>query len=185
MASTDTDISEKFSEKPKRGRPPAMPAEWERLMVRAGAFGDAKSRRSHVDFWYVCGAISALEDTGHGFQEPYAWLVNDKNIRKTVLAELGRIQDEEAIRLCAAKICELKPKTKDAVAMIRRWRGVNRKKPSCLDLTSEIIATVNDYLRRYPATTWQQVTTALENAMDLAQQSNTNDEMDLDETQAT
>ena len=50
------------------------------------------------------------------------WLFAGEFGRKTILTELGRIGEPEAIRHMAKHICDLKPHTEEAVAMIRQWQ---------------------------------------------------------------
>jgi hypothetical protein len=59
----------------------------------------------------------------------FRWLCDGKAMtaggakwKPAILTELGRIDDEDDLREVARQLCELKPKTKDAIAAVRRWR---------------------------------------------------------------
>ena len=43
--------------------------------------------------------------------------------RKTILSELGRVKDDEALKVFADALCERKPAAQDAIRLLRRWRG--------------------------------------------------------------
>ena len=98
----------------------------------------------------------------------FRWLFDPQTgtCRSGILAELGRIADDELLLEMAGEICRHKPNVKEAVAAIRRFRGV-RNEPSSRKLMVKLIKTVDAYLKRYPTTTWQQVETALEQAADV------------------
>ena len=62
------------------------------------------------------------------------------HMRHTILAELGRIEDEDDLRSIARQICELKPGSKEAVAMIRQWRTGKSPSGDAISLTNALIA---------------------------------------------
>jgi hypothetical protein len=107
-----------------------MPAELED--VYRYAVGDYTSERTVQNKYYELRAFAVL-----GFADDnadtkvYAWLCREQTqkgvaqgrfYRKTILTELGRIADDEVLRLYAKLICELKPKAQESVQMLRRWR---------------------------------------------------------------
>jgi len=97
----------------------------------------------------------------------FKWLYDfNGSMRETVLYELGRIEDDEWIRGWAKRLCELKPTTKEAVAMIRRWRHGKSNSQGALALTKMLIGKINDFVHRYPDTRQQQILAALENVSD-------------------
>ena len=61
----------------------------------------------------------------------------------------------------AGRICQLKPQTKDAVLLIRRWRKGQQRPGDAGSLAAALAACINDYLKRYPSTTWPTVRAAL------------------------
>ena len=93
-----------------------------------------------------------------------AWLrlsPSQKAWRPTILAELGRIPDDQDLKAMAGRICQLKPQTKDAVLLIRRWRKGQERPGDAGSLAAALAACINDYLKRYPSTTWPTVRAAL------------------------
>ena len=46
--------------------------------------------------------------------------------RRTIVEELGRIEDDNRLLFVARQLCELKPRTSAAVAIIRKFRGVQK-----------------------------------------------------------
>jgi hypothetical protein len=158
---------EESSEKPKRGRPRVIPADWERALTPTGIFIDCNSDRAKQNIFYRSQALRVL---GYGKDPMFSWLADiegmrtnePKSLRSSILAELGRIQDEETLRAVALQICELKPKARDASAMIRDAR---RGKPTVVnadEIADELINCVNSLMRRKRATPWAQVIKALE-----------------------
>ena len=121
---TEDRISEAASEKRKRGRPPIMGEDIARhIDLTAG--GNVQTHRHKLNIYYQIRALSLLGEDSH-----FSWLVDlpkakagAKNAWKPgILSELGRIWDDEGLKIVALRICELKPKTKDAITMIRRVR---------------------------------------------------------------
>ena len=82
--------------------------------------------------------------------ERFSWLSKGPTVRSTVLAELGRLEDEEAIRSLAAHLCKEKPSTRRAVGELRRIRrfcmGVPARSPSSTEgLYQALVKAVEDY----------------------------------------
>lgn len=177
-------ISEEISEKPKRGRPVVMPEEWEKLMTGLGMFTDIHSRRGRVNKWYMAHAMSVLMDESQKIPGRYAWLHDEatQRIRSTILTELGRIEDDALLIAMAGELCNHKPHTKDAVAMIRRVRRVNRKKGSALALADEIIDVLNHYVQRFPDMTHNDTERALNIAMHMVERARAKPGADEDST---
>lgn len=138
----------------RRGRPRVMPPETEAAYASLGLFADVHSERSKLNIYYRTRTLSILDGA------EFSWLFDRKACQRgegkwkpTILSELGRIEDEEDMKAVARQICELKPKTKEAVTMIRRFRLGRDPEPDAVGLANEIIHLVNDYLQRYPAAT--------------------------------
>ena len=167
--STET-FSETVSKNP-RGRPRLLDATH---LALAEFATDAKTLRHKQNVHYRACAFAVLMH-----DERFLWLCDPKamqesrphSFRPTILAELGRISNEDDLKAIALRICEVKPKTKEAVVMIRRWRLNRSGKGDALKLANEVIATINDYLARYPETTDEQVLTALFTASDMVSSS--------------
>jgi hypothetical protein len=98
----------------------------------------------------------------------FRWLFDAETgtCRNTILAELGRIQNDELLLEMAREVCRRKPKSREAVAAIRRFRGV-RDEPNSRKLMVKLIKTIDEYLKRYPGTTWEQVQDAVAQAADV------------------
>jgi hypothetical protein len=159
----------------KRGRPAVVSAELEATFTALGLFTNCHTRRSKVNVFYRQRALSVLRDGD------FKWLFDevaimaetggDKHWRPVILTELGRIEDEDAMQRIAAELCETKPKTRDAVLMVRRWRtGSDDAAGDPLKLANEVIASVNDFMKRFPKTSKEQVKSALLTALDSVQQ---------------
>lgn len=144
-------VSENFSES-KTGRPTVI-SDTEAATYRAlGLLDGTHSRRSLLNVHYRQRALSLLVDF-----DSFQWLIDGDKMRRgeanawrqTILTELGRIADEETMRAVALQLCALKPKTKDAVLMVRSFRKGGKPKADALQLANEIIGKVNDYLQRH------------------------------------
>ena len=84
-----------------------------------------------------------------------------------ILGELGRIRrgrGEKAFWQVANWLVEEKPKAKEAVVKLRHLRTGKRTPGSASELGNEIFKTIQDYWLRHPATTREQIETALETA---------------------
>ncbi len=99
----------------------------------------------------------------------FAWLCSDKapngnpkgHVRRTILAELGRIEAEEERGQIALRLCELKQPTREAVAMVRHFRlGSPPGTPE--QLADALRKTATAYLQSHAAMTWAEVREALE-----------------------
>lgn len=123
-------ISEKFPEKKKRGRPRLLHPEDEKTYRRSMPSRDIRTLQNQD---YEVRALSILGlNKINPPDYPFLWLGDISKIeneiserrfyRKTILAELGRIADNENLIEAAKEVCRLKPKTTEAIKMIREWR---------------------------------------------------------------
>ena len=162
-----TVISENFSDnkKPKRGRPKAFPEEHEAMLDAVGIFMDTHSRRGQVNKMYRQVAVSVLSDC-----RELSWLLDPEAMERggtkgawkpTIMAELGRIENPDEMRKIARQICVIKPKVKEAIVLIRRYR-VGQNKPKKEQLENEICNLLEDYRVRYPQTSHQTFISALD-----------------------
>jgi hypothetical protein len=134
-------------QKRKRGRPRRF-SEIEMKLARWQA--DARTERHHQNIAYQTRAVAELTK-----DKRFAWLCDEPAMTRgdahswkpTILMELGRVADPADMKAIAGHLCEQKPKTHDAVAMIRQYRLGKPKKGNALDLAIAIERTVNDYLR--------------------------------------
>jgi hypothetical protein len=101
--------------KRKRGRPPIIAPE---MMAWArDCFPDVTSDRHQRNIAYMGKALCTL-----GGDPEFSWITAPAAWKPGILAELGRIDDDEAIRIIARKICEAKPLVRDAERAVREWR---------------------------------------------------------------
>ena len=141
-------ISENFSAKPKRGRPPAIEPTIDAGFRAAGLFTQYRTRRGAVNKYYGIVALDALKDAAG-----LTWLFTYDDMRRggtckvryTILSELGRLRDPEMIRALAAQLCELKPTTTAAVARIRRFRTGKQAQASVDDLADRLCNVLDAY----------------------------------------
>jgi hypothetical protein len=89
------------------------------------------------------------------------WLADEGGARWGILAELGRIKDPEQFDAAVGWVLEWRPKTKEAVAQIRRLRIGKSKPPDTEELAEGIVRAVNDYAIRHPGLTPGQILGAL------------------------
>ncbi len=157
------------AQRPRRGRPrllsPFLEAGYRR------ALGRPATRRTVQNFayfhraWDVLGLVTLPADS------PLHWLHDHdrdgrpRATKHTILAELGRIEDEDELREAAGLICAMRPRTRQAVTYIRRWR-IGERRGSAPQLAAELVRVVYDYLRRYPLTEPTDVQAALAAAWD-------------------
>jgi hypothetical protein len=112
----------------------------------------------------------ACEARGVEFPGPFAWLTNngrgeEDRTRRTLMYELGKFTNEALLIRAAERLCEERPRTKDALAWLRQVRGASRPKPADADeLANRLINLTNEYLRGHPETTWSEVRAALATA---------------------
>jgi hypothetical protein len=119
---TTDSISEAASK--KRGRPRLMDAEEEAFL--RNLFGsEVRTQRGLHNVFYRQLAFGVL-----GKHDEFKWLCDPVKMERgdpdcwkaSILVELGRIEDIQEMLNIAAEICELKPKTKAAILMVRGLR---------------------------------------------------------------
>ncbi len=152
--------SETASEKPKRGRPRRFSRDGEAVML--GLYSD-KGERQRGNIAYMILAVQRLQRHPDFDAGAFRWLWNPgkDDLKHTILSELGRIEDDGEMVLVARDLCAMKPKTKDAVTMIRRLR-LGEREPRPHQLQDELVATINDFWKRFPKTTRAEVLDALD-----------------------
>jgi hypothetical protein len=83
--------------------------------------------------------------------------------QKTILIELGRIEDDEDLLAAARELCKRKPKVREAVALVRRWRlGKARKPARPHDLMMQLARAIDRYRSLHPDATRQLIEQALD-----------------------
>jgi len=151
----------------KRGRPRKYSTDT--IAVMRGLWGPMSSRtlRKRTAMQLAFGALLG-EGEPRRFLPEFAWLWRHGDLRLEILAELGQLEDREAIRAVAARICGLRPRTKDALRMLRQHRL--RIEPEPVDtsvLVDALVRCVDELMRRYPATTKAQLVEALDGAREV------------------
>lgn len=105
--------------------------------------------RSLQDQVYMLEALKVLRNGGKETPSEYAWLHSPAKVRQCLLAELGRWDDPDAIRQWAAWLCEHKPNSKRAVAVLRQARLDRVPEGDWIELLGELERVAETYkLRR-------------------------------------
>jgi hypothetical protein len=173
-------ISENVSEntpKRKRGRPPSIDPEMMQLAEQF--FPDVRTARGRANRVYFLQAFGILKNLP-GTQ----WLCSTEEeidagtsrVKHSILAELGRIADPERFMVAAARLCQLRPTAREAVAWIRSIRlgrspasdaGRLGQSPAsdAESLRQALCQWLNQYWRSHPDLTAKEVTDALEGAI--------------------
>ena len=116
---------------------------------------EVRTERARHDFHYRTKAIQTL-----CYEPRFAWLADGEKMaagvkdawKPSILAELGRIRDGDTLRAVALRICELKPSTKEAVAIIRRFRLRREPPANYLDLVHHLAKALDGYVAVHPST---------------------------------
>ena len=180
---SDTRISEAASEngsppkmeRGKRGRPRATDAADDKHLAACVQYGliTAKSRRGVLDAHFRYRAMNIL---GGGKDRRFLWLQDKRAIdagedtmKMSILSELGRISDPDAMLEMAKVICRTKPTARRATHTIRAFRGVQKQRDLTV-LTHGIAKSIDAYCERYPETTSVQILNALEDVQYIVKQ---------------
>jgi len=144
-------VSATVSEKPRRGRPRRYhPDKVAFVMNGTGLTARGAQNKIHMGH-----AVRVLEPASAQYPE-LSWLLNraDGTFRTTILSELGRARNDEAIIFLAREVTSEHLKSREAVAYIRRVRRELEQRPvppaSARALAAAVVATVDDYHRRHP-----------------------------------
>ena len=152
---------EAASEK-KRGRPPVFSEEYRRGM--SNLVPEVKTYRGMSEVMYRQRASSLLRQDSR-----FLWLADFKKadagvpgaVKWSILAALGRIPNDETLKAVALRICELKPKTKEAVAIINRFRLGREPEGGYLKLFMHLEKTLNTFFCLHPSIADKEVIRAL------------------------
>lgn len=116
-----------------RGRPPAF-TEDELALAKFAAPG-VRSHRQLMNVAYRQRAVALLANDSR-----FAWLCESADMeggrghwQPAILAELGRLRDADSIREAATVLCDHRPTTPEAIAYIRRLRGLRPKHSAPID----------------------------------------------------
>lgn len=152
-------LSEKFSEKKKRGRPRLLNPEHEKSLRQGNSYCDI---RTIYNKDYATRAQTVLGIKPNNPPDfPFLWLGDFSKIeigksqqrgyRKTILAELGRIADDKNLIEAATEICRRKPTAREAIKMIRSWRLGRASVPITLELI--LRQAIESYRKKLPEIT--------------------------------
>jgi hypothetical protein len=109
-----------------------------------------KTWRGHQNHFYQQRALTVLRQDKENLQN-YLWLADvrdevfNKVFKRTILAELGRLDDDWTIICYARELCEKKLATKKAVALIRQKRLDQAPQASAKALYYVIARAINEY----------------------------------------
>jgi hypothetical protein len=156
-------ISEIVSKK-KRGRPLEGGQQWRKYL--SGLHWEIKTGRGQLNVHYRVMAIRIICDAKNPklnwLCEPEGMKAGTSKGQLTILNELGKLYwNKELFLKVAEDLCENKPKTRDAVAFIRRVR-LGERQPDTRQLAKEIRQTINYFWKRFPKLTLDQITLALD-----------------------
>lgn len=135
-AHTGSELPESFSGKPKRGRPRS-----ETLETLAGMHPEV-SRRGLNDIRSATWAFSVIGSQGS--EDVKAFLIDDKTLKRTLLAALGRLRIPTEIMLAADVITERRMNARQGKALIRHMRNKER---SLLSFELAVLRVCDDYQR--------------------------------------
>jgi hypothetical protein len=113
---------EAASEKPKRGRPQTV-----RHFVDGmrHLWPDLTTDRAHANRYYAVHATGVLKVQKEACVQPaWEWLCPDdagNRWKWDLLAALGRIKNDTAMRIYAERVCELKRPVKESIGLVRQW----------------------------------------------------------------
>jgi hypothetical protein len=161
-------ISENSAEnQPERGRPRQFSLLWEQFHAANDHRLREGTHRTGVSKMWAFEALRCIVDNP---QPSLEWLVEEsrspRGWRKTLLSELGRIEDAETILAVAREICDLNPKTRDAIAMIWSSRLGRFPEASPRGLESAIAAAVESYVMAHSEISMNQIAAVLDNLAD-------------------
>jgi hypothetical protein len=160
-------------EKRRRGRPrlKLFTPEVESMFEACGVFDGVRTARTRQNVMYRQRAMDVL---GVVRDERFKWLADFSKfdtdapnaMKHSILAELGRIEDADKMRVVALQVCEMKPTAREAVQMIRNFRTGKQSAGDVKQLTNEIDRLIVDYLTRHPAMLFSQVCVALSSVLE-------------------
>jgi hypothetical protein len=122
--------------------------EW---VLKMGLSNNKKSERLKINY-FIAVAQGALEDENgnNSIDGEFDFIiaVNDNLeivcFKRTILQELGRLEDEEVIKGVARVICKSKLSTDDAITYIRQFR-TTQKQGDEIKLAQAIASVIDDY----------------------------------------
>lgn len=130
-------------------------------MVRA-VYPEVKTERGRTNKLYLWYAVRVLKNN----EQLFNWYQELKPYPEGVLSGIGVIaqkySEQDAIEL-ARQFHQNKTSMKDALRIVRNYRA-KPKDVDPLELANAIIHTINDYWKRFPKLTKEQIADALRTA---------------------
>lgn len=111
------------------------------IQTERGLLNVAYRSRAHAYLVNVPGCSWLCDKEKMIAGEKDAW-------KPTILMELGKIRDIEAMIEIALQICDIKPKQKQGALMVRHAR-LGKDTGDTVDLANELIHAINNYSDRY------------------------------------
>lgn len=144
--------------KRKRGRPlkesyPGVTIKEQLDMYdKMNVLNNIKSERGKINFVYQVKGHAALRDKDNNtpLDGEFSFIIsaddlNIKTYKKTILQELGRLEDQDLIRDVAREICKYKLSTSRAITYIRAVRMGKQSEGDSLELAAIIEKMINEY----------------------------------------
>jgi hypothetical protein len=135
----------------RRGRPSKQDGT---LIARVRKAKPGISARHAADIAYGARTARLLQH-----DPEFAWLF--RPLQQSAVLALGRFTDDDALRDAARRLCELKPSGKQAVRLLRAWRGAT-KKSAPDDLRGVLLRTIEKYAEVHPDFDWAQAAVAIQ-----------------------
>jgi len=88
-----------------------------------GHYTNIKTRRGIQNKCYEIHALGAIRNKEYVGDISFLFDLNTNHIQSSILAELGRLNDEDAIRTVAKKLCD---KAKTEKHTVREWQHICR-----------------------------------------------------------
>lgn len=82
--------------------------------------------------------------------DPEAIMRGEGHLQQSIMQELGRVLDDGRLVAFALEMCKRRPRSRDAVKMLRQARLKHGAKGSVDALTERLRCEVNEYLRWRP-----------------------------------
>jgi len=148
---------------PRRGRPKPFPPLGE---ASPNPLGLSQARRNDpIRRWALKGLGPLLGNWDPSFK----WLLDEDSprvvYRRMIVAELGRIDDDQEILRLARLVCRRKLPTRDAVALIRRCR-IGRPPRSRSGLAKVVTSAVRSYIAAHAGTAMGEIAGTLRELAD-------------------
>lgn len=136
------------SDSKKRGRPKVFS---DRSLRAATVGSGEKTHRQQQNRVYALLALHDIRQNYSGNNQT-GWLISEKTIKWGILTELGRIRVDTPKKFWTAVEWTLKtrPKVKDAIVVLRRYRTEKASSGDSLGLANEISNLIGNYRMRHP-----------------------------------